>query len=351
MDERALVARYAAIGLAVVGTLEWLLGRTVSRLASAPPLEGVARTIIETLGRLGIFLLSPAFVLALALLFLSLAAFGAKATRTGAISDLALGIFLSIFAIVVVLSTLAYALRLVSLGSFIATGLTLGLNALSLGAVWWLALRFAIASEAQPIARLAVALIALGYTGWYYYVFQQSLQNLGMVQGGAPVFVRDLGEAVAVDATVALFAATAMAHRQWARRRRWILPIVLAVGFAGGSIADILANTGFTGVFATWSLGFNLFLPWPIYAVALALFAYSVLTCFASEPAKAAYATPNTGLGMLLLLFAGYSLQLSYQHLVAVLAIALLTGVCAPLTPEAIATSAEGYHLKSSTSS
>jgi hypothetical protein len=50
VDERALLARYAAIALIPIASVEWLLGRAVSRMAAAPTLEGLPRTIIETLG-------------------------------------------------------------------------------------------------------------------------------------------------------------------------------------------------------------------------------------------------------------------------------------------------------------
>ena len=69
---------------------------------------------------------------------------------------------------------------------------------------------------------------------------------------------------------------------------------------------------------------------WPIYSVSLALFAYSILTSFSSDTAKPAYANPNTGVGLLLLLFAGYSLQIPYQHLLAVLSLSLLAGLFKP---------------------
>ena len=71
MDERQWLARYAAIALVIVGGLEWLLGRTISRVAAVPTLEGLPRTIIETLGSIGFFLLSVAFMLVVALLVLA----------------------------------------------------------------------------------------------------------------------------------------------------------------------------------------------------------------------------------------------------------------------------------------
>jgi hypothetical protein len=95
-------------------------------------------------------------------------------------------------------------------------------------------------------------------------------------------------------------------------------------------------DQGFTGVFTIWSVGFTLHLPWPIYAVSLALFAHALGTCFARPPLDgiSAYANPDTGMGLLLLLYAGLYLQLTYQHLLAVLAVMLLGRLARPFRPE-----------------
>src|SRR5689334_21474892 len=96
MDEWQWLARYAAIALVIVGGLEWLLGRTISRVAAAPTLEGPPRTIIETLGSIGFFLLYVAFMLVVALLvlaYLSLISGGAPSSST---SNLVLAFYLPI---------------------------------------------------------------------------------------------------------------------------------------------------------------------------------------------------------------------------------------------------------------
>ena len=76
--------------------------------------------------------------------------------------------------------------------------------------------------------------------------------------------------------------------------------------FAAGNIADIIANQGFTGVFAIWSVGFTLWLPWPLYGVSLALYLYTMLTCFSTrgdhasgsrrQPGHGVVATPLCGI-------------------------------------------------------
>jgi hypothetical protein len=175
--------------------------------------------------------------------------------------------------------------------------------------------------------RLAIVLVALAYSGWLYYVLEQDLVDSGVSLLGAPLLFLNLGEMVAVTAPAAFFAAVALPHGQWRHPLRWIVPAILVVVFSVGNIADAVLNQGFMGVFAIWSLGMNLFLPWPLYAISGALFTYTLLTCLTARGPRTREANPSTGLGLLLLVFAGYSLQLPFQFVMAVLSIALLSGL------------------------
>ena len=338
MSERAWLIRYIAWALVPVAGAEWLLGRTVSRLAAAPPLEGTPRAVVEMLGRIGISLLSPAFILALALFFLSLVEAGDRLRRTLRYNrtDLALIYYLFVYGAFL----LAHAALSVLVEAAVQSWLVVTINLLSFISIWWLALRFSVRSGARAEqsthsagARLGVLLIAVAYTGWLYYVAQQEMPVLAAGAPGAGLIVRDAGELAAVTVPFALFAAVAVPMGQWRVPKRWILPVVLVVLFAAANIADIVADQGFTGVFTSWSVGLTLYLPWPLYAASLALFTYSVLTCFARTPRerRAEWANPDTGVAMLLLLFAGYYLQLTYQHLLAVLSLMLFTEVARPL--------------------
>lgn len=319
MDERALLARYAAIALIPIASVEWLLGRAVSRMAAAPTLEGLPRTIIETLGRIGIFVLSTSFLLAALLLCLSALDFGVRASQERKPFPFVLAFYLPLFS--------AFALA----HSFLATQvwINVAFNLLALLGVLWTALTFVIGKGESASARIAVLLIALAWSGWYYYVVGPLAASESSAAPGT-VFVLNLGEMLAVTSVFAIFAAIAVPNGEWRHPRRWIAPILLAVIFSAGNIADMAAGQGFGGVFTLWSVGFAFFLPWPLYAIALALFAYSVLTCFVRSATKPPFADPNTGLGLLLLVFAGYNLQLPYQHLLAVLSLMLLTGLASP---------------------
>ncbi|MBF6613700.1 MAG: hypothetical protein IVW55_11290 [Chloroflexi bacterium] len=332
MEERAWFARYVAIALAVVGGVEWFLGRTVSRLAAAPPLQGVARTFIEYLGRVGIFLLSPSFVLAASLFLLSVITYGSYASSRGDVVRITLSIYLALFAVIATVHSLFIALQLFP----DQVWFNISFNILSLIAVWSLAIYFLSRGDAARAARLSVLFVAVAFAGWYYYVLQQSISDFGLRLPLDPVAARDFGELVAVVAPLLFFAAIALPNGQWRHRKRWIAPLLLVLLFSAANVADMLTDQGFTGVFATWSLGFNLYLPWPLYALALGLFVYALLTAFAGDANNTAFANSNTGLGMMLLVFAGYALQLPYQHLIAVLALLLFSGVAVPFGARSI---------------
>ncbi|HST06375.1 MAG TPA: hypothetical protein VLQ48_16810 [Chloroflexia bacterium] len=322
-DERTWLSRYLAVGLLVVGGLEWFLGRVVSRFAAAPPLSGIGRTIVETLGRTGFFLFATAFLLATALLLISLWRLFELARGERHADDVGLAIFLALFAV------LDMAQSLLSASSLVATEgwLTVFFNLFSLAAVWWLTVRFSIVGSEKLMSRVAVLLAALAYSCWYFSILVGGFALGGVTIGSTDIL--HVGELAAVVTPVAFFIAVALPD-EWRMPKRWIAPVLVGLALAAGNIADIATDSGYTGVFSIWSVGFTLWMPWPIYALSLVLFLYAVLTCFARRVTNGGYANANTGMGMLLILYAGYNLQLTYQHLLAVLAFALLTRVARP---------------------
>jgi hypothetical protein len=344
------LARYAAIGLIVVGGLEWVFGRVISRFAAIPPLEGIGRTIVEALGRTGIFLISTAFILAATLFFTTTLRLGERANRKRDAGGLALALYLTLYGVFLAAHAVFTALSVFGDDAW----LDVTLNILSLVAVWWVALKFILTQDARrktkdvsalpssivhrPSSRyaalafkVAVLLIAIAYSAWYYSVLYSWVAGPGATGVGGPVDALQLGEVAAVLVPLAFFVAMAVPGGEWKHPRRWIVPAIALVLFAGGNIADIIANMGFTGVFAIWSVGFTLWMPWPIYALSLAAFIYLLLTCFGkTNGAESPFVSMNRGLGLLLLLFAGYYLQLTYQDLLALLAVLLLTGIARP---------------------
>jgi hypothetical protein len=316
-DELSILSRYAAAALALVGGVEWLLGRTISRMAAAPTLEGTPRQVVEFVGRMGLYLISPTAMLALAVLLLLVVRAGAASVRARDASRLSVSLFLAVFGVLALAHTFYPTLL----------WLNVALNVLTLAALWWVALLCLIERKRSAPLRWGVALVALAYTGWISYVLQQGLVGRGVSLLGTSIFFLNLGEIAAVVAPVAFFVALALPRGQWRHPWRWVLPVLLAAIFSVGNVADALLNQGFMGVFTIWSVGLNLFLPWPLYAVAGALYVYAVLTCFKARGPRSPEANAGTGLGLLLLTFAGYALQLPFQFTMSVLSITLLSGL------------------------
>lgn len=316
---RALMLRYSALALGVLGGIEWLLGRTVSRMAASPTLEGTPRAIVEGFGQVGQRLLPLAFIAATLVLFLSALDLSKRSTYSGSQQGVALAMYLSIF------GTLTVAKAFYPSASWLETTF----NIVSLVALLWVGLYAFANSTPNGASNWAIACVILAYMGWFYYIL---VQALGARWGwdGAGVVVLNMGEIVALVAPYLFFLAIAIPNKEWAHPKRWIIPVVLALIFAAGNIADMVFDQGFTGVFTLWSVGFTNFVPWPMEALALAAFLYSALTCFSNDEDKTDFANPNTGLGLLLLLFAGYNLQLTHQHLLALLAVMQFAGVAKP---------------------
>ncbi|HEV7236007.1 MAG TPA: hypothetical protein VGN15_07505, partial [Ktedonobacteraceae bacterium] len=294
------------------------------RTAAAPPLSGIGRTVVEALGRTGFFLFATAFLLATALLLLSARRLYELARAEHHDDDIALAVFLALFTTQDVVDSLLSAASVVTSEGI----LTFVFNVFSLVAVWWLTVRFLVVWRQSAMAKLAVSLAAIAYSCWYYSILLGGI-SVGDLTLGSTDILR-LGELAAVLTPMAFFAAVALPDG-WRVGKRWIAPVLLSLALAAGNIADMATNSGYTGVFSIWSVGFTLWLPWPIYAVSIGLFLYAVLTCFAHRAGSTGYGDANVAMGMLLILYAGYNLQLTYQHLLVVLAFALLTRVARPL--------------------
>src|SRR4051794_27335687 len=154
MNETRLAARYLTIALLVVGSFEWLLGRTVSRLGAAPMLEGTPRDIIEFAGRIGLQLVSPALLLALALLALAVASVARRAAHTHSPEETALAFVLAIDGAVVLVHTFAPTQE----------WLNIAFNLLMWLTVLWLALRYVFGPERSTALKVGVLLVALAYS-------------------------------------------------------------------------------------------------------------------------------------------------------------------------------------------
>jgi len=73
-------------------------------------------------------------------------------------------------------------------------------------------------------------------------------------------------------------------------------------------------------ILALWTTGLSLFLPFPLYLLALGLYLVTLLSCWRSGDAF------WPGAGLLVLLLAGYMPEATYQHLLVFLGVAFLSG-------------------------
>ena len=84
-------------------------------------------------------------------------------------------------------------------------------------------------------------------------------------------------------------------------------------------LASYLANGSTSAILSLWTEGLTLYLPFPLYLAAFWLYAWTVVGCFQRRDGFA------VGCALLLLFVGGYALELTYQHLLAALALLVLT--------------------------
>jgi hypothetical protein len=145
----------------------------------------------------------------------------------------------------------------------------------------------------------------------------------------------NLGELFAVFTPMALW-------WLWGRRaprRAWMVGAIPAILFA----AVYLATPAMTGTIVIWSTGMTLFLPWPLYTLSLWLAGVTILG--ASGRSSAA------GWAILLLAAGGYAPQFSVQIFLSLIGLWLLTWRDEALFPERVKQSEpRGWEILRSTS-
>ena len=167
-------------------------------------------------------------------------------------------------------------------------------------------------------ARVAVGLMVVAYACYQYYslshLFYRVLDYSTVPPLAVPVL--RLGEGLVVVAGAAAF--WAWGARRWRR-----------AGTAGASIAAVavfvigagsLAPAATTSILSLWTTGLSLFLPLPLYLLALGLYLLTVIACLRSGEDFWA------GAGLLLVLLAGYMPEATYDHVLLLLGVAFLSG-------------------------
>jgi hypothetical protein len=164
--------------------------------------------------------------------------------------------------------------------------------------------------------KIAVSMVALTLLVTSLY---QGLNPLAIILGlpGLPVSTELLfnaGELLVLVSVLALWWSIA----RKAQASIWLIAALPALLFA----VPRLLSPAMTGIMTIWSTGLTLFLPWPVYVVALWLAGVTVL--YAPQQGDLA------GWAIIMLLAGGFAPQLSIQAFLGLIALWLLVNAAGP---------------------
>jgi hypothetical protein len=368
MTELRLLFRYALMLLLVAGPVEFGLGRALSRIGGmlqpGPVADGV-----NAVATFGLRLLEPVHLLALVVLTLAallpILDFRVRSADLeagdlprpqssnpqSAIRNPQSAIRNPKWLSLLIGAFLLLSLTLTVVPTPVPLALILAINGVAAALVVGLAARFALTARTQPALRLAVGLLGLAFAGYFVFVVLDEVSKLETVGqaltagtlGDIGVWAHALGEGSAVAwALVVGWAlgpfAPGRAGRVPLRWQRLLVALVPGVLLAVAPLFE----TWMQGVLARMSIGFTLFLPPPVYAVAAVAYVYALLTCW-DPRAPAQLGIPwlrEMGAALILLPVAGFDLLSNYQLTVAILVILLVTGLVRPLSQPVLAPAA-----------
>ncbi|MCH8850792.1 MAG: hypothetical protein IIC89_08200, partial [Chloroflexi bacterium] len=276
------------------------------RVGVPVPKRAVFTGLFETASTLGSLAFNFASVLALVLLVLVLT-FVIASERSRAFSPLiallAGAFFLGLFLTLVANTPEADALFGVSAALLALTVLIVAMRT----------------SDLTPVMAIALGLMVAAYLSYEYYTLSYVFYRI-LDYAAIPPLSLDalrLGEALAMVAAGAAFFA-------------WGLPRWGTVGRGGAAIVAVvlltltvagLSPVSTMAILALWTTGVSLFLPFPVYLLALALFLLTIVACVRDRRAYWIAA------GLLLVVLAGYMAESTYQHLLFLLGIFFLSGL------------------------
>jgi len=300
--------------LALAALADWLIARTLARMAIFMPKPPALAVVYQFLGLAGGLATSLTALLGL----ITLGWIAWREWRAGA-AWLA-PVLLSLIAL-----SLVWLVVPASSWFLVATH---WLGLLAIGLI--LARGWGQSPEILSHLRLPVLLLpAMAFLAGRLYQAVSALYSAMSWPG--PSFMASglfyLGEALIVLSAVGLW----WAYGSGASTRMWLVASFPALIFC----AMHLVNPAMTGVLAIWSTGMTLFLPWPLYAASLWLVGVAVLASLRrGDPA---------GPAILLLAAGGYAPQLSAQVFVFLIALWLLASPeaqpgAAPLAAQAQST-------------
>ena len=360
MTELHLLFRYALMLLLVAGPIEFGLGRALSRIGGMLQ-PGPVADVVNAVATFGLRLLEPVHLLALVVLALAallpiadlrvrsadLEAADPTHPQSALRNPQSAGPKSKIqnpkWPSPLIGAFLLLSLALTVVPTPVPLVLILAINGAAAALVVGGAARFALRARTQPALRLAVGLLGLAFAGYFVFVILDELSKLETVGqaltagtlGEIGVWAHALGEASAVAWALAV----GWALGPFGARRAGRPPLHLGrllIALVPGVLLAVapLFETWMQGVLARMSIGFTLFLPPPVYALAAVAYVYALLTCWDSR-APAQLGIPwlrEIGAALILLPVAGFDLLSNYQLTMAILVMLLLTGLVRPLS-------------------
>jgi hypothetical protein len=333
MDDLNLLLRYATRVLLWIAPFEFLFGRAISRASRQMPAGDIGAAIFGAISAVGAFLVMPAFILALLILVASaLLALRGPAPTLGRAGGGGVAWPRPLAALLLVF--LVYNVGLLFPGAPVIALILY--NVVSAALALSIAALFVVRTRGGGAIRVTVALFGLAYAGYYVYALAALLAEGAAPTGDAGVWANAFGEGAGMIAGISLLWTAGLFGRGGPRPRR------LWLGLAGAAGALVLIAPLFEqwlqGVATQFSVGFTLFLPAPVSALALAAWIYAAFA-LNSRDAAARARVPwawEVGAGVLLLPAAGYQLQLNYQHILLMITLLLMTGLLRPLSGPAV---------------
>ena len=308
------VTPYVLWTLLIAGLGELLLFRTLSRVGVHIPKQGAVLDVYDALVQIGSFSFNVSSVMVFPAL--GIVAYAALRRAAGRDPLLATGA-----AIVAGLAAVSFLLAFVDEGpsARFAYGIVFVSALLAFCAHAWVRRRH------EPLRALVVGLIALAYLAAQYYALANHAYRAFELTSApaATTTTLEVAELLVLANAVAVFCLWSGVRRGLRWRPHWSqvaaagLLVVLFLGSYGGG-----EDSSTTAILSLWTLGLTLYLPLPLYALALGLYGAAWVACFRRARLEPGAMKDAIALGLLPV--AGLTLETSYQHLLALLALMLL---------------------------
>jgi len=305
---------YVLWPLLVAGLSELVLFRTLSRVAVHIPKQGIVLWIFDALVHVGSFAFNLASVaVVVALVLVSYAVMRGHFGRRPLAAAVGPGLF----------ALAGGSLLLGFLNEDSTARLAYGL--MSAAIMLALAGQGLIDRQRAPGRSAVVGVTVLAYLFAQYHVLAvQAYQSLAIPSDPpASIASLEIAEALVLLNTFLMFwiwSGVRLRPAAVPTRLQLVTAGVLIVLFLGSYYGRPDSSTA--AILSLWSLGLTLYLPVPVYAIALGLYGAALSRCLAQ--AWHGDRPPWDAVALGLLPVAGLTLDLTYQHLVALLALSLL---------------------------